>query len=175
MSEVPPSLSLVVRDTVKLLLVDSDQRLLLVHGRDTETNVCHWYPVGGGIESGESPAAAASREAWEETGLEGLAEPTPVWTREATYTYSGRTYDVHETWLHYRVEHFEPVPAKPTEYEKQSIVDFRWWAAEELQKARESVYPPDLGERFANLQSTGYPKTPIDIGGHSPPCDPTLR
>lgn len=157
-----------VRETVKLLLVDSDQRLLLVRGRDTETGICHWYPVGGGIESGESPAQAASREAWEETGLEGLNNGIPVWTREATYTYAGQTYDVHETWLHYLIDHFDPAPAKLTEYEKESIVDFRWWTADELQATHESVFPPDLGDPFANLETTGYPQAPIDIGGRQP-------
>lgn len=160
-----PTVCVVVRRTVKLLLVDSDQRLLLVCGRDTATDLCHWYPVGGGIESGESPAQAAKREAWEETGLEGLADGTPVWTREATYTYSGKTYEVHETWLLYPVEHFDPAPKGLTEYEKESIVDFRWWTVDDLRATRESIYPPTLGDHFASLQMNGHPLIPIDIGG----------
>lgn len=95
-----PTVCFVVRKTVKLLLVDSDQRLLLVCGRDTAADLYHRYPVGGGIESDESPAQAASREAWEETGLQGLTSGAHVWTREATYTYSGQSYTVHETCIH---------------------------------------------------------------------------
>jgi 8-oxo-dGTP pyrophosphatase MutT (NUDIX family) len=60
----------VPRQTVQLLLVDPDERLLLLHARDPATGVSHWCPVGGGVEPGESLQEAAAREAWEETGLD---------------------------------------------------------------------------------------------------------
>ncbi len=42
------------------------QQVLLVHHRKLEK----WLPVGGHIEIGENPEAAAKREAFEESGLE---------------------------------------------------------------------------------------------------------
>ena len=152
------------RRTVKLLLVDPDRRLLLLRGRDTTTGAHHWYPVGGGIEADESGDEAAAREAWEETGLEGLPPGMPVWTRDAHYEYSGRSYDVHETWLHHDVARFDPAPARLSDYESGSIVGFHWWTVGELRGTGETVFPADLGDRFAQLVRDGFPTTPVDIG-----------
>jgi 8-oxo-dGTP pyrophosphatase MutT (NUDIX family) len=154
----------VPRRTVKLLLVDPDDRLLLVRGRDSADGAHHWYPVGGGIEDGESHHEAAVREAWEETGIEGLPTGDTVWTREAHYEHAGLRYDVHETWLRYPVAHFIPTPARLSDLEQQGIIGFRWWTADELRATTASVFPPDLGERFARLLVEGCPTTPIDIG-----------
>ena len=152
------------RRTVKLLLVDPDDRLLLVHGRDSADGAHHWYPVGGGIEDGESHHEAAAREAWEETGVEELPAGATVWTRETHYDHAGRSYDVHETWLRHLVAPFEPAPAQLSDLEQESIVGFRWWTADELRATTDSVFPPDLGERFAQLLVDGCPPIPIDIG-----------
>ena len=152
------------RKTVKLLLVDPDGRLLLIHGRDTVTGATHWYPVGGGIEEGESLDEAAAREALEETGLDELQAGRPVWTREVRYDYSGRAYDVHETWLHHEVPHVDPAPAGLSNFETESIIGFRWWTTADLQATEDSVFPPDLGQRLADLQRDGFPAAPIDIG-----------
>lgn len=157
------------RKTVKLLLVDQNDHVLLVCGRDSATGLCHWYPVGGGIEAGESPEQAAGREAWEETGLRHLVGGRHVWTRKTRYTYSDQSYDVHETWLHYRVEHFEPAPAQLTDYETTSIVGFRWWTSDDLQETDESVYPPSLGHHLALLHANGEPASPVDIGEQADP------
>jgi ADP-ribose pyrophosphatase YjhB (NUDIX family) len=53
--------------TVAVLLADAAGRLLLVQnaGRESE-----WSPLGGAVEIGESPAAAAVREAGEEIGVD---------------------------------------------------------------------------------------------------------
>lgn len=51
------------RMTVKLLLLDEEDRLLLMRGRDPRTGATHWYPVGGDVEVGESRHRATSREA----------------------------------------------------------------------------------------------------------------
>ena len=152
------------RQTVKLLLVDPDGRLLLIHGRDPATGTSHWYPVGGGVEPGESLDEAAVREAWEETGLDWLPVGARVWTRDVAYVHAGRTYDVHEDWLHCAVANFEPAPARLTDRENESILGFRWWTAEDLRTTTESIFPPDLGAHLTSLQLWGCPVVPIDIG-----------
>lgn len=164
MSVVCRTVARVPRQTVKLLLVDPDGRLLLVHGRDPATGTRHWYPVGGGVEAGESLNEAAIREAWEETGFDRLPVGAQVWTRDVTYIHAGRTFDVHEDWLHHAVAHFDPAPARLTDRESESILGFRWWTADELRATRESVFPPDLGTHLSRLQERGCPAVPIDIG-----------
>lgn len=49
--------------TVVVIARDAEQRLLLVHDRDSD----NWTLPGGIIEPGEAPADAAVREVWEET------------------------------------------------------------------------------------------------------------
>jgi 8-oxo-dGTP pyrophosphatase MutT (NUDIX family) len=151
------------RMTVKLLLLDQERRVLLVHARDPRTGRECWYPVGGGVEEGETLQEAARREAHEETGLADLPVGTPVWTRDHTYHYGGRTVEVHEDWLLHSVEHFEPAPADLSEYETTSFLGFRWWATDELSQTTDTVYPPRLGPLLATLVRDGVPPVPTDI------------
>jgi 8-oxo-dGTP pyrophosphatase MutT (NUDIX family) len=57
---------LVQLPSVAVMTFDDRGRLLLVRSRDTG----EWQTVGGAIDPDESPADAAVREAFEETGLE---------------------------------------------------------------------------------------------------------
>ena len=153
------------RLAVKLLLVDEDARLLLIRAEDPRTKDVCWYPVGGGVEAGETLQEAAAREAYEETGLADLPAGLPVWRRDHTYEYYGQVVDVHEEWLLHRVDHFDPAPAQLTEYEVRSILGFRWWRAEELVGATETVFPPRLGVLLIELLRDGAPAEVLDIGG----------
>jgi 8-oxo-dGTP pyrophosphatase MutT (NUDIX family) len=51
--------------SVTITNIDEDRRVLLVKHCDTDL----WVAPGGAIEPGETPADAAVREMWEETGL----------------------------------------------------------------------------------------------------------
>jgi len=148
---------------VKLLLLDEQDRLLLIHSRDPVTGRECWHPVGGGIESGETAQQAAGREAAEETGLADLPVGAPVWTREHTYTFDGREVEVHEEWLLHVVEHFDPAPADLSDYERKTIRGFRWWRIEDLTTTADTVFPPRLGQRVAALLEDGVPAVPFDI------------
>lgn len=154
---------------VKLLLLDHEDRLLLVRGRDPRSGDTHWCPVGGGVEAGESLQDADSREADEETGLGSLPQGTPVWTRQHTYEFDGRSVEVHEDWLLHRVDRFEPAPTGLSDHESRSIRGFRWWHAAELSDTVDSVFPPHLGELLARLLLDGPQEQPVDITDRAAP------
>lgn len=157
------------RLAVKLLLLDEDGRLLLIHSRDPQTQAECWYPVGGGIEPGETSQDAAAREAYEETGLVDLPTGLPVWRRDHTYEFDGRVVEVHEKWLMHTIERFEPAPAHLSEYEARSILGFRWWRAQDLVEATETIFPPRLGHLLTDLLTDGVPAEPFDISDSRAP------
>jgi 8-oxo-dGTP pyrophosphatase MutT (NUDIX family) len=159
----------VPRASVKLLLLDEHDRVLLVHAADPRTGLRSWYPVGGGVDPGESLDQAARREAYEETGLAVLPPGDHVWTREHTYRFDGRTVEVHEDWLLHRVAHYVPAPAQLSDYEVRTVLGFRWWSTDDLRSATETVFPPTLGDLLAALLRDGIPAAPVDISDPTAP------
>jgi 8-oxo-dGTP pyrophosphatase MutT (NUDIX family) len=155
--------------SVKLLLLDEHDRVLLVHAADPRTGLRSWYPVGGGVDPGESLDQAARREAYEETGLAVLPPGDHVWTREHTYRFDGRTVEVHEDWLLHRVAHYVPAPAQLSDYEVRTVLGFRWWSTDDLRSATETVFPPTLGDLLAALLRDGIPAAPVDISDPTAP------
>jgi 8-oxo-dGTP pyrophosphatase MutT (NUDIX family) len=149
------------------VLLDEENRVLLIHSKDPRSGEHYWYPVGGGVEPGESLQQAAAREAHEETGLEDLPTGSLVWTRDHTYQFDGRVVDVHEEWLLHSVQHFQPVPANLSDYETSSVSGFRWWRAEELRSTTDTVFPPRLGDLLSALLSDGVPQVKLDITDRS--------
>ncbi|MEV0789436.1 NUDIX domain-containing protein [Kribbella sp. NPDC050459] len=139
------------RLAVKLLLLDEDDRVLLIHARDPKTHAECWYPVGGGGDPGETLQSAAAREAYEETGLRDLPPGRHVWTRDHTYEFNGESIDVHEEWLLHRVTHFTPTPTELSPYETTTILGFAWWTAQDLLETTETVFPPQLGHLLTEL------------------------
>jgi len=57
------------RRAARMVCLDGDDRVLLMHWRDPYDGHQLWEPPGGGIEEGESASAAVLREWSEETGL----------------------------------------------------------------------------------------------------------
>lgn len=74
----PPMLG---RRAARVLCLDPDGKVLLMHWKDPVDGFCQWEPPGGGLEEGESRRAAVRREWHEETGLplpDLAPEPTSV-------------------------------------------------------------------------------------------------
>lgn len=79
--ELPTPRLVVRRAAARVLCVDPDDRILLMHWRHAASGAQLWEPPGGGIEPGETPGEAVLREWREETGLAAptlMGEPTLV-------------------------------------------------------------------------------------------------
>lgn len=137
----------------RVLLIDPDARVLLIHER-IEDGSTHWLTPGGGVEAGEHPRAAAVREAYEETGLvlELAPDVEAVHVTRRLWSWGGTTYD--------QIDHFfvASVPAgaqiRPrglTEVEQATVLGHRWWSVDELRGTDEVLLPADLADVLATL------------------------
>jgi tRNA(adenine34) deaminase len=64
-------------------------QLLCVHLRDPRTRVARLFVPGGAIEAGETPAMAAEREAFEETGYRIRIDPASEVVAHYPYEWDG--------------------------------------------------------------------------------------
>ena len=141
------------RPTSRVLLVDEQQRVLLLSGIDrTKPDVDPWwFPVGGALDPDETPDAAARREVYEETGLR-IDDPGPVvHTRRFTWEFEGEEYDQDESFFLVRTMAFEPATTGWTDTESETMRGHRWWTISELRGTDESVFPEGLAELLERL------------------------
>jgi 8-oxo-dGTP pyrophosphatase MutT (NUDIX family) len=130
----------------RLLLADPAGRVVLVEKRLPAGRAASgWFIPGGGVEVGESPAQAAVRGAYEQTGIvvarDDLAELTS-YRRPCTDDGLGASYD--------EVEHvyFARVGSGHSFTPDQSpdLIGPRWWTPDELRATDAALEPADLAD-----------------------------
>jgi 8-oxo-dGTP pyrophosphatase MutT (NUDIX family) len=153
----------VVRPSVRVLLLDDADRLLLFRGVSDETGEAFWYPAGGAIEPGEGAREAAVREIREETGAE-VEIGAEVWSRRHVVPWGGVTYDCRERWFLARVAAFEIDTSGFTPEEVVNVTGHHWWTPAELTAATDRLVPADLARLLAALLADGPPAVPVEVG-----------
>jgi 8-oxo-dGTP pyrophosphatase MutT (NUDIX family) len=148
----------------RVLVLDSWDRVLLIHARDPDEPGNEWWELpGGGIDPGETPQTAARRELAEETGiLAGELGPC-LWTRETRFRYRGRSHHRRETVYLTRIYH--PAPAltpRHTPNEEAGLLGHHWWSQSELERFHGRLLPPSLPRLLAALLADELP-TPLTL------------
>lgn len=89
------------RTAARVVLVDAQQRVLLLSGTDPQVDSRWWITPGGGVETGEDVAAAALRELAEETGYRLGPDDLvgPIWRRVARFVFTGVDYEQTEYYF----------------------------------------------------------------------------
>jgi ADP-ribose pyrophosphatase YjhB (NUDIX family) len=137
----------VPRRAARVLVLDAVGQVLLLHGFDPAVPaVRYWFTVGGGLDDGETPVVAASRELYEETGLVVPPERfgAPVHHDVAEFGFDGVRYRQEQDFYRVQVDGGEIVPAALEAYEHATISEHRWWSVAELLATDEPYYPTDL-------------------------------
>lgn len=135
------------RATARVVVLDEDNRVLLINERDPNPpHSTYWLTPGGGIDEGEAPRQTAVRELAEELGLTVApgALRGPIAIRTVVHAWSHVVLIQPETFFVIQVDGFEPSPVALTAEEKDQIVGHRWWAIEDLRKSDETIWPVGL-------------------------------
>lgn len=147
-------MSLRYRPTSRLLVVDTNNRVLLLHFRFTTRSgelKLFWATPGGGLEGSESFEDAANRELVEETGIVANIGPQ-VAQRDSVYQLpDGETVRADERFYLVRTDRATVCTRGQSALEQRVITAHRWWAAEELATSRELIYPEDLVRILADI------------------------
>lgn len=137
----------VARTGGRVVLLDPDDRVLLIHER-IEDGTTHWLTPGGGLEGTETAAQAAVRETFEETGLRiSLALPHEIHRTQRLWTWEATVFDQADHFFLARAPH-EPViaPQGLTAMEQRNILGHAWWTIPQLRDSDEVFVPADLAD-----------------------------
>jgi 8-oxo-dGTP pyrophosphatase MutT (NUDIX family) len=130
-----------------VVLLDAADSVLLVQEREAESEV-RWLTPGGGLEAGETPAEAAVRELYEETGIViRLAPQAAPWHVDRyVWTIAGELYDQTNHYFLVRLPDLHrPVrPTALTELEQSIVLGSRWWTMGDLGATEDAIWPAEL-------------------------------
>ena len=146
------------RRAARVVLVDRDDRTLLLRGGDpARPGLRWWFTPGGGLDDGETPAEGAARELFEETGLR--VDPAdlgePVWHQVTHFSYNSRQYRQDQEFFLFRVPEWQVDTTGFDVEEQRTIDDHRWWSLAELETTAETIYPEELAELLRRLTRVG--------------------
>jgi len=138
------------RRGARVVLLDAEDRVLLLRAHDVDDPAHQWwFTVGGGVDGSEDDRDAALREAVEEVGIDLRRADLvgPVLTRAAVFTFARVACRQDETFFLARVErHDDPGADRSawTAIEHETVDEVRWFTVEELAAVRIAVYPEGL-------------------------------
>jgi len=158
------------RPSARLILLDPQDRLFLfkvhqptVYDPKDPFRDPFWIMIGGLVDPGEDYAAAAIREAREETAV-AVRDVRWVWSRERTMQWRDRQVLHRERFFLGRTVSAAIDTSGLDEREKSWTLDHRWWTADEIAASSERFEPVDLGLRLKALLRDGPPEQPITFG-----------
>jgi TDG/mug DNA glycosylase family protein len=151
-----------LRDAVRALVIDPAGRVLLVRFEFPDKTV--WACPGGGLEPGETYAAAIGRELREEAGFRDFELGPCIWTRTHWFPMRAHSGQRERIYL-VRVAGIEPKPELGwEELRSEFMTAVRWWTRNEIEVCDGTFSPRRLRELLEDLDRDGPPADPVDVG-----------
>jgi ADP-ribose pyrophosphatase YjhB (NUDIX family) len=151
------------RIAARVVLLDPDDRVLLMRYAWPLSGRRFWTTPGGGLRPGETYERAVAREIVEETGLTGLAVGPAVWQRRAEFDWGHERLLVHERFFLARVPRVELGADLVAAHRREGILEHRWWTPAELAEPAETIYPAGFPALLRALLSDGPPAVPLRL------------
>ncbi len=155
-----------IREAVRALVVDGDDRVLLVRFEFPNSTI--WALPGGGIDPGEGHHEALCRELLEEIGLTDVEIGAHLWNRLHIVAFLNGQFDGQRERVHaVRVAAgFEPRPTFTWEQlNAEYVFEMRWWTLAELELIDTATAPAKLASLFREFLETGPPSVPHTLDG----------
>jgi 8-oxo-dGTP pyrophosphatase MutT (NUDIX family) len=136
------------RNTARVLPVDREGRVLLLHGWDPlRPDDPFWFTIGGAAEPGESLPVAAARELREEVGIavdpDRLGEP--IEAAAITFSFGGVRFEQDQTFFAVAVDGAAVVSfAAQDAVELATIDKHGWLRPEDLEDGAERPADPEI-------------------------------
>ena len=157
-----------IRESARLVLINEvDEIFLFRHEEKAPVDPAkpelrrYWVTPGGGVDPGETWEAAALRELWKETGLDGVDLGPWVWSREKVAMLFGELMRGVERYYLVRVSGVTVSSANQLGYEREVYQRQRWWPLSEIKASDETFFPEGLAGLIAPLLAGEIPAGPI--------------
>jgi ADP-ribose pyrophosphatase YjhB (NUDIX family) len=134
-----------LRRAGRVIVLDPGGRVLLLRYDNDPPVGRHWATPGGGLNPGESYAAAASRELAEETGWGDVVLLGEIHRHVRAVEHGGRIVRQHECLFLARTDRAcRGLGDVAAMHASDGIAAWRWWTLAELDATAEVVWPAGL-------------------------------
>jgi ADP-ribose pyrophosphatase YjhB (NUDIX family) len=134
-----------LRRAARVVLLDPQDRVLLMRYDHGPPNGTHWATPGGGLEPGETYPQAALRELAEETGWTDIALIGEIHRRSHTMEWAGQIVDQAERLFLARTDRpARPISGVDAMHASDGIAAWRWWTLAELTSTAQTIWPAEL-------------------------------
>jgi ADP-ribose pyrophosphatase YjhB (NUDIX family) len=157
------NVTLPLREGVRAVVLDDDDRILLVHFQFPDWTL--WATPGGGVEPGESLKVAIRRELHEEVGLCNVELGPIIWERTHMFPFAEFSGQ-HEKFFFVRTSTNVINPSfSKEELLAERLTASRWWSVREIREASDELFAPrQLASLLETLLIEGLPGEIVDTG-----------